>query len=275
MARRLLFSGPNRSAPPARRAEFFARLEAHRGRVASQQFFAEAVRLANREYKRDKDGKFSSGGGGSPAAMHEEAQIRAAYEFTDPATGYRTEIAGIHRPGDPNPDMNEVDPTVPAGRTMVTIRIVDASGADIGECCRTIHPASQARVNHNYLVLNEGHRGQGFATRFNEHAEEAYRANGIRMVTLHANIDVGGYAWARAGYDFRNAITRQATASTAYRASVKRGDSTDIKDQFMRHLTSGKATPLDIAMVGHTPGATTWPGKEVMLDSDWQGVKML
>ena len=40
------------------------------------------------------------------------------------------------------------------------------------------------------------------------------------------------------------------------------------------HL-SGKASPLDLAMVGHTPGAKTWPGKEIMLESDWQGVKML
>ncbi len=81
-------------------------------------------------------------------------------------TGYRTEVVGIHRPGDPNPDINEQSkhPTVPAGRTMVTI------------------------------VLETGQRGQGFATRFNAHAEETYRANGIKMITLHANIDVGGYA---------------------------------------------------------------------------------
>jgi len=215
--------------------------------------------------------------GGSPDAMHEEAQLRAAYEFTDPVTGYRTEVVGIHGPGESNPDLNEwrQHRTVPPGRTMVRIAVLDADGNEIGQACRTIHPASQARVNHNFLVLDEGQRGQGFATRFNAHAEETYRANGIRMITLHANIDVGGYAWARAGYDFRNGTTRSKTTMYAFQESVSRGYSKDIVDEFWQVRRNPDATPLDIAMVGHTPGATTWPGKEIMLDSDWQGVKVL
>ena len=95
------------------------------------------------------------------------------------------------------------------------------------------------------------------------------------MVTLHADIDVGGYAWARAGYDFRNSGTRSATTAAAYLSSIRRGDPTDVRAQFRDLSLSQKTSPLDIAMVGHTPGATTWPGKEVMLDSDWQGVKVL
>jgi hypothetical protein len=234
-----------------------------------------------RTYTRDNEGKFSTTGGtstgGSPAALHEEANLRATYTFTDPVTGYRTEVKGIFRSGDPNPDINEVGrhPTVPAGRTMVTLRVLDADGNQVGQACRTIHPAGQSRVNHNYLVLDQGQRGQGFATRFNDHAEEAYRANGIRMITLHANIDVGGYAWARAGYDFRNGQTRRATAARAYVESVKRGDPPEVLRRFSGLLGDEKTTPLDLAMVGHTPGATTWPGKEIMLESDWQGVKML
>ena len=251
-----------------------------RGEVTalSSRFFDLLAATRNRSYTRDSDGKFASGGGGSPDAMHEEAQIRAAYTFTDPATGYRTAVEGVFRPGDPNPDINERlgrHPTVPAGRTMVTVGVFDSAGNRIGEACRTMHPASQARVNHNYLVLDEGQRGQGFATRFNAHAEETYRANGIKMITLHANIDVGGYAWARAGYDFRNSQTRRSTGADAYVASAKRSDPQPVTDQFRKLAYDDKATPLDIAMIGHTPGATTWPGKEIMLESDWQGVKML
>lgn len=231
----------------------------------------------------DPDTGGGHGGGGeaaagSPAAMHEEEQLRAAYTFTDPDTGYRSEVTGIHRAGDPNPDINERlggKPTVPAGRTMVTVRVTDSSGNQIGEAVRTIHPASQARVNHNSLVLREGYRGQGFATRFNAHAEDTYRTNGIKEITLHADIDVGGYAWARAGYDFRNNRTRSATVAKAYVESIKRHDSDAVISQFRQHHLSGKATPLDLAMVGHTPGAKTWPGKEIMLESDWQGVKRL
>jgi hypothetical protein len=152
---------------------------------------------------------------------------------------------------------------------------VDASGKQIGQACRTVHPASQARVNHNFLVLNEGHRGQGFATRFNAHAEDTYRANGIKAITLDADIDVGGYAWARAGYDFRNNRTRSSTVAWAYVESIKRHHPSSAISRFRELHNNGNATPLDLAMVGHTPGASTWPGKEIMLDSDWQGVKTL
>lgn len=209
--------------------------------------------------------------------MHDVDQITAAYTFTDATTGYRTEVEGIHLPGDRNPDLNELGrhPTVPTGRTMVTLRIMDKDGNQIGQACRTIHPPGQARVNHNYLVMDEGHRGQGFATRFNAHAEQTYRANGIKQITLHADIDVGGYAWARAGYDFRNAQTRSSTVARAYTESIKRRDPDAVISQFRELHLSGNASPLDLAMVGHTPGAKTWPGKEIMLESDWQGVKTL
>ncbi len=52
-------------------------------------------------------------------------------------------------------------------------------------------------------------------------------------------------------------------------------DPRPVVDEFWRIRRDPASTPLDVAMVGHTPGATTWPGKEIMLDSDWQGVKML
>lgn len=230
----------------------------------------------------DEDASTPAGGAasapmGSPAAMHDEEQLKAAYTYSDPATGYHTEIDGIHRPGDPNPDFNEKGryPTVPAGRTMVTLKIRDRDGNEVGQACRTIHPPSQARVNHNYLVLNPGQQGQGFASRFNAHAEDTYRGNGIKQVTLHADIDVGGYAWARSGYDFRNNTTRSSTTAAAFVASVRRGDPPAVTNKFKDLHNSGKATPLDLAMVGHTPGASTWPGKEIMLGSDWQGVKTL
>ena len=141
--------------------------------------------------------------------------------------------------------------------------------------CSGLTRVSRRRADDHVPTLNEGQRGQGFATRFNAHSEETYRANGIKTVTLHADIDVGGYAWARAGYDFRNNRTRSATVAKAYVDSIKRHDSDPVISRFRELHQSGTATPLDLAMVGHSPGASTWPGKEIMLDSDWQGVKTL
>ena len=214
---------------------------------------------------------------GSPRRLHDEATLRAAYTFTDPVTGFRTEVDQIFHPGDPNPDLNEISKyrVVPPGRIMIRMDVLDASGRKVGESVRTIHPPGQARVNHNYLVLDKGIRGQGFATRFNAQAEDAYRANGIKIITLHADIDVGGYAWARAGYDFRSNQTRSATVAWAYVQAITRNYPPEVTREFRDLMMSGRATPLDLAMVGHTSGALTWPGKEIMLESDWQGVKTL
>lgn len=59
------------------------------------------------------------------------------------------------------------------------------------------------KVHHEFLTLEPHVQGGGFASRFNAHAYEHYREMGVSEVTLFADIDVGGYAWARAGYDFK------------------------------------------------------------------------
>jgi hypothetical protein len=56
-------------------------------------------------------------------------------------------------------------------------------------------------VTHESLHLEPEHRGAGFAAAFNRHAEDEYRRMVFRAIKL-ATVDVGGYAWARAGWEF-------------------------------------------------------------------------
>jgi hypothetical protein len=60
-------------------------------------------------------------------------------------------------------------------------------------------------AHHGYLELDASVRGSGFAEEFNANLIDWYRRSGIKQVRLTANIDVGGYAWARAGYEFADA----------------------------------------------------------------------
>jgi hypothetical protein len=60
----------------------------------------------------------------------------------------------------------------------------------------------QLVVNHDILELTGAARGRGFASAFNAHMEDWYRANDVTMITVHAALDVGGYAWAAAGWDW-------------------------------------------------------------------------
>lgn len=56
-------------------------------------------------------------------------------------------------------------------------------------------------VHHDNLTLKPEYQGRGWATAFNRHAWEGYRRGGVTKVRVDTAA-VGGYAWARAGYDF-------------------------------------------------------------------------
>lgn len=57
-------------------------------------------------------------------------------------------------------------------------------------------------AHHASLTIDPKIQGSGFAEQFNANLIDWYRRSGIKQVRLSANIDVGGYAWARAGYEF-------------------------------------------------------------------------
>lgn len=193
------------------------------------------------------------------ASLHDEAEIRATYTFTDEPTGLSTEVTGIN--------------VGAGGQAYVYIQINDRDGNPVGEATRTILRSDQRAVRHDGMGIEPGFQGQGFATRFNARAEESYRTHGIERIELNANIDVGGYAWARAGYDFRDdnaravALVHVATRAGSYSQAVR--------DEVNRAIRNPNITPIELAMIGYTPGATTWPGKEMMLGSNWDAVKKL
>lgn len=168
--------------------------------------------------------------------------------------------------------------------TYVEVHIFDRADKKVGEAFRTIHPAFNGEptyVYHDSFVLDGPMQGQGFAARWGASVEQSYREQGIKQIRLHANIDVGGYAWARAGYNFAK---RDADSGISSRENVgrnalklaKRYDAS-VQKQVQAVVGNPRSTPADFAMIGHTPGARTWPGKEIMLDdgSHWSGVKKL
>lgn len=160
----------------------------------------------------------------------------------------------------------------------VQYEIRDRAGKVVGKAWRQWHPAdpadgAPARVDHMSMELASSAQGNGFATAWNQRMEGVYRASGVREVQLTANEDVGGYAWAKQGYDWFGQQTVDTMADQLDRAKDPR-----IRALAKRLRSSDPAkrpTPLEISMVGWTEGATTWPGKEAMLGATWEGVKKL
>jgi len=56
-------------------------------------------------------------------------------------------------------------------------------------------------VEHTLAELGRKYQGLGFMSHFNDHMENVYRQQGVKRIKVHAALDVGGYAWAREGFE--------------------------------------------------------------------------
>lgn len=151
-------------------------------------------------------------------------------------------------------------------------------------------------VSHEYLTLAPDVQGQRFAEEFNANAEQWYRESGISRIKLHANINVGGYAWARAGFDFATEAQRSQKIvelesrirQYEWKAHEAKTDVERIglesQAQAARALVdrakSGeRISAYEISQVGRPADATgkdaEWIGKVLLIGSDWQAVKWL
>jgi hypothetical protein len=169
-----------------------------------------------------------------------------------------------------------------------TVNITGPNGEVAGVASRTLvrdATTGDLRVVHTYFeLLQPDMQGSGFATRWNQQAEKWYADHGIKEISLNANIDVGGYAWARAGYDWAKPFDSLSVMDRVLKA-IPRDDPLYASTKAMVDKASAAAltgyhlgdipTPYELSRVGYTPGATTWAGKEGMLGSSWDGVKDL
>ncbi len=151
---------------------------------------------------------------------------------------------------------------------LVQGEIYDPNGKRIGSFSRAILPGP--RVEHDSLRLSREYQGLGFGTYFYKHSEDVYRTMGIKSVDLHANIDVGGYTWARLGFDWL--------------------DESQIRDIHARFDTLWKEKQVkapnprpffehawELAAYEHRDetGQVDFRGKDVLLGSSWYGSKSL
>jgi hypothetical protein len=59
----------------------------------------------------------------------------------------------------------------------------------------------EPEVYNAYFTLDQMHQGTGFASAVTEGLEKWYEANGVERIKVQANIDVGGYTWAKLGFE--------------------------------------------------------------------------
>ena len=159
---------------------------------------------------------------------------------------------------------------------------------------------------HAYLSLSPHAQGQGFATAFNGRLEAWYRSQRVIRIDLNADIDVGGYAQARAGYDFvlqeeaeealerlRDQIERAdarayeleeraetdpeaARQQRSLRAQIEEAQAILDRADTSAFGEDDYPSAYEISGCGHSARlGQEWIGRSVMMGSDWLGTKWM
>lgn len=164
----------------------------------------------------------------------------------------------------------------PGGGQLMTYNLDDENGEHKGQLIRSmgVDKNGDVFVMNDMFTLDPAYQGKGIATAMAAQLEKLYADAGVKYIKLHANIDVGGYTWARQGFGWDPSMM-----SHSYRKITSKleeaGAAADFVERLKKLPHAEWPTPYDIAMHGWTPGADTWPGKTAMLGSDWPGRKEL
>lgn len=190
----------------------------------------------------------------------------------------------------------------------------DEDEEEIGNFARELFEREGQRwIRHEELTLDPDFQGQGFATAFNAQAMDWYREHDVAGVELHADIDIGGIAWARAGYDWKSSRDAKAIADRILLTltemadriasegddarrwwrmpSRRRSEQARLAIEMRRRMISSTfgeddfPTPYELSELGRWPGARFtgddwdddgdwWIGRVIMTGSDWEGVTL-
>jgi hypothetical protein len=162
----------------------------------------------------------------------------------------------------------------------------DQGGKSIGRFEFTIDPKTREAF-HNGMFMDPGAQGKGFAGKWTSHIGFNYAQNGIEKVGALASDDVGGYAWAARGFQWRYKVPSPTVVQSmdsftkGNYASIKNGsvDQETIGEvqKMLNGLKRGKVfSPQDLANVGRSKpyispvsGRQTWAGKEILMGTQW------
>jgi hypothetical protein len=155
----------------------------------------------------------------------------------------------------------------------------DADGKRVGKQTRAIVNSENGLVvNHALFMIFEGHRGVG--KKMLADAMTEYRRMGVSRVRLHANIDVGGYAWARYGFKPTDAALREMRSNMRRGVPKRLRQNKIVPEHVVREvediLDAGGDDMLwklsDLKHPTDFGGEKMTLGKLLLLGSDWQGV---
>jgi hypothetical protein len=158
---------------------------------------------------------------------------------------------------------------------------VDLDGSQVGRFTRDLrlHPNGRLEVHHSWLKLDAEAHGTGFARGFNDQAFARYAQAGVDDVTIHAALTVGGYAWARQGFelvgegvdDMARAVDRAAKVTRLVDRARQRLDPAEFARLDQRLYRGGPLRPDALTSVQELAALPV--GKSILVGSSWHGAR--
>lgn len=162
------------------------------------------------------------------------------------------------------------------GDVEFRMTIIDSEGFNSGTLIRQVRGTN---VHHNVFAIDLEYQGSGIAADIIERSEQTYIVNGIKSITLDANASIGGYAWARQGYDFASLRSRKFLQSNL----EERID--ELVETGRIPSNQGASLKAEVANMKHSWEIAGWNplnddpgkhlGKELMLGQDYRAKKTL
>ncbi|TDD88362.1 hypothetical protein [Actinomadura rubrisoli] len=200
--------------------------------------------------------------------------------------------------------VDEVDSEADEIRAKASIRV---DGRLVGSVIREFYREADGTlwVDHAWLELDPSVQGRGFAPVFNRRMERWYGASGVDRIEIVAGLDKGGYVWATQGFDFADVseasdmLERLELRAEPLRQWLEEHeDDEDVSDaeyervedlveaaeELMNRAESvdfhspDYPTAQEISQLGRLPGQgkdDRWLGKDVMMGSQWRGIRYL
>ncbi len=127
---------------------------------------------------------------------------------------------------------------------------------------REFYPNSkdgEPECHHNLFTLPQQAQGKGISREIFADLYEQYRKIGIRYATVYANIDVGGYTWAKYGF-YANNMHEALNAVRNYK------NMQDFVEDWYNTNGVPADTPFPMYLIANQAN-----GKKYLLNSDWEG----
>lgn len=171
----------------------------------------------------------------------------------------------------------------------VSAKFNDRNGGLIGTATRFLYMDTKT-VDHSYLKLNKQYENGGITKDLFASMVSVYNDLGMKKIKVHANIDVGGYAWGRYGFvaGHSKTLERKADVEASMRSRIRTA-------QVQGHITEAQAVAARATMLRRLAAATDMidlaalrisippyfvgerelSSKAALLGSDWNGTLSL